>query len=349
MKISIITTVYNGEKYIEETLASVLSQRGDFELEYIVIDALSSDSSLEKILKYKKLVDEGFYNGYNKGIDMQVISEKDRGMYDGIAKGFERVTGDIIAYINADDFYFPNSFSSVVDIFTEFPQESWLTGRTACANQKGQNFDCSLKLFPQQEFIRKGFFGQHSNCFISQESCFWRKSLLDKLDLDRFRQFKLAGDFFMWYTFSQYATLTTVNTNLGCFRFNENQLSSNIGNYHEEMLGITGCAQLDEDDRERLSRIEYINQAFLDVEKYQYGIIFYDHDVKKWIKTRVCFDPANDEVHLKMHTTKRIPGTSKVRLLGFIPFLKIKSKGNTTRIYLFNFIPLLKIRVPRKK
>src|SRR5574344_2986474 len=110
MKISIITTVYNGEKYIEETMDSVLSQRGDFELEYIVIDAQSSDTSFEKIKKYKNFVDRGYYEGRNQGITMQIFSEKDNGMYDGISKGFKICTGEVVAYINADDFYLPNAF-----------------------------------------------------------------------------------------------------------------------------------------------------------------------------------------------------------------------------------------------
>ena len=128
MKISIITTTYNIEDYIEDTLESVLTQKGDFYIEYIVYDACSTDTTYEKIKKYKKFVDNGFYKGRNLGIDIQIYQEKDNGMYAGVAKGIKKATGDIIAYINGDDYYMPNAFSTVCDVFSENENVNWITG-----------------------------------------------------------------------------------------------------------------------------------------------------------------------------------------------------------------------------
>ena len=115
MKISIITTCFNCEKYIAETLESVLSQKGSFELEYIIIDAASEDNSLRIISAHEERLKHGCY-GENPSIEMKVISEKDNGMYEGITKGFQMATGEIIAYLNADDFYFPHAFEFVASI-----------------------------------------------------------------------------------------------------------------------------------------------------------------------------------------------------------------------------------------
>lgn len=237
MKISIVTTAFNAEKYIEETLESVLSQRGDFELEYIVIDAKSTDSTYEIVQKYKAKVDNGDFSGRNKGVSMQVLSESDNGMYDGISKGFKLVTGDVMAYINADDFYLPNAFSCVCEIFEKFPQISWVTGRANDYNSKGHSWQSILPAHYHREYILKGFYGS-SLPVIQQESTFWRTSLLNDLDMEMFKSLKLAGDFYLWHSFAQNNELYIVNSNFGGFRFNEGQQSAALDKYSKEFTQI---------------------------------------------------------------------------------------------------------------
>lgn len=89
VKISIITVVYNGEKYLEETIKSVLSQEYD-NLEYIIIDGGSTDNSLSIIEQYKDRI--AYY-----------ISEPDNGMYDAINKGIRASTGTLWMSLNSDD------------------------------------------------------------------------------------------------------------------------------------------------------------------------------------------------------------------------------------------------------
>ena len=62
MKFSIVTPVYNGEKFIAETIESVLSQEGDFEIQYIIMDGGSKDQTVEIIKKYDALLQEGKYS-----------------------------------------------------------------------------------------------------------------------------------------------------------------------------------------------------------------------------------------------------------------------------------------------
>lgn len=238
MKISIVTSAFNAEKYIEETIESVLSQRGDFEIEYILVDAKSSDSTFDKINKYKKLVDDGFYEGRNSGITMQVISEPDNGMYEGISKGLKLVTGDIVAYINSDDFYLPNAFSCACEIFKKFPQVKWLTGRESSFNSKGHLWDSFLPMQYNREYIRKGFYGGQGLRVIQQESTFWKRELMTDFDFDKFSALKLAGDFYLWYSFSKGNDLYVVNSSLAGFRYSDGQKSEDKDAYHNELMSI---------------------------------------------------------------------------------------------------------------
>jgi glycosyltransferase involved in cell wall biosynthesis len=93
MKISIITTSYNSEKTISQTIESVMNQKR-VDLEYIIIDGLSKDSTMDIVKKYRK-------NNSN----IIAISEKDNGIYDAMNKGIKISTGDIIGILNSDDRY----------------------------------------------------------------------------------------------------------------------------------------------------------------------------------------------------------------------------------------------------
>jgi glycosyltransferase involved in cell wall biosynthesis len=89
--ISIITVVYNGEKYLEETIQSIINQTYD-NIEYIVIDGGSIDGTIDIIKKYEDRIDYW-------------VSEQDKCMYDGINKGIRLAMGQIIANQNSDDYY----------------------------------------------------------------------------------------------------------------------------------------------------------------------------------------------------------------------------------------------------
>jgi len=94
-RISIVTPSYNQGQYIEETIRSVLLQ-GYPNLQYIVMDGGSSDQTVDVIRKYEEWIDHW-------------VSEKDRGQTHAINKGFAMADGDIVAWINSDDYYFPDT------------------------------------------------------------------------------------------------------------------------------------------------------------------------------------------------------------------------------------------------
>ena len=131
LKISVVTVCYNMAQYIEATIKSVLSQ-GYPNLEYIIIDGGSTDGTQQIIEKYQDQL--AYY-----------VSEPDNGMYDAINKGFLKATGDIIAWINADDIYMPWTLHTINDVFTCFPETKWLGGKYAFLNENGT----LAQIFPQ--------------------------------------------------------------------------------------------------------------------------------------------------------------------------------------------------------
>lgn len=105
LKLSVITPSFNQGDFIEQTIDSVLSQ--DYpNLEYLIIDGGSTDNSVEIIKKYQKHL-------------TYWISEKDKGQSDAINKGLQRITGDVVNWINSDDWYKPNALKIVAESFQD--------------------------------------------------------------------------------------------------------------------------------------------------------------------------------------------------------------------------------------
>lgn len=110
LKISIITVCYNSENTINDCIDSVIAQTYE-NIEYIIIDGASRDKTVERVREYKEGVS-------------RFISEKDRGIYDAMNKGLAMATGDVIGFLNSDDFFSSaDVISRVAEAFasTELP------------------------------------------------------------------------------------------------------------------------------------------------------------------------------------------------------------------------------------
>lgn len=114
-KISIITPSYNQSAFIEQTINSVLSQNYA-NLEYIIIDGGSTDGSVEIIKKYEKYLTHW-------------VSEKDNGQSHAINKGFKMASGEIINWLNSDDYYEPDTFKIIAEQMKD-EQVMVLSGRS---------------------------------------------------------------------------------------------------------------------------------------------------------------------------------------------------------------------------
>ncbi|KUK46398.1 MAG: Putative glycosyltransferase, partial [Anaerolinea thermophila] len=125
--ISIITPSYNQAAFLETTLQSVLDQEYT-NLEYLVVDGKSTDGSQDIIRRYADRI-------------AWWVSEKDNGQADAINKGLLRAQGDIIAWLNSDDFYLPGTLIKVADHFQTHPETGLLFGNLLAVDETGDQIN----------------------------------------------------------------------------------------------------------------------------------------------------------------------------------------------------------------
>jgi len=240
-KISIVTPCFNSGKYLEETIQSVFAQNYP-NLEYLIIDGKSTDNTLDIIEKYKNKL-------------TYWVSEKDEGMYDAIQKGFEKSTGTILAWINADDFYHSKAFFIIAEIFSKYQQVNWLVGAATTwdENSRGINVALSRK-FTKYDFLSGDF------KFIQQESCFFRRSLYEKAGEYLNKKLKYAGDFELWLRFFRHDQLYVVDALIGGYRTRTaNQLSlEGMPKYLEEVNNILKSEVITKREKIKITRYKII-------------------------------------------------------------------------------------------
>jgi glycosyltransferase involved in cell wall biosynthesis len=224
--VGIVTPVFNGEAWIQETVSSVLDQSafrsGRVDLRYVVVDGGSTDDTVAKV---RAISDER----------VRVVSEKDTGMYDALAKGFRLVSGGstVCAYLNAGDLWHKNALDIVLDVMA-IPGVHWVCGYHVAFNKRGDIIYLRLPFRFRTRLIETGSYLDNLPP-IQQESTFWRTSLLESVDLDRLAQFQLAGDYYLWHCFSQTTKLRTISSFLGGFRVHGGHLSDARQQYRAEV------------------------------------------------------------------------------------------------------------------
>ena len=159
MKLSIITATYNSEKTVRNTIESVLLQTY-LDYEYLVVDGGSKDSTLEILREY-----EPQFNGR-----MRWKSEKDRGIYDAMNKGFQRATGDVLMLINSDDLFArPDALELVVKEFEKHPEADGVYANLYYVSQK--NIDNIVRVWKtgEQKPMKYGWLPAHPTFYVKRE------------------------------------------------------------------------------------------------------------------------------------------------------------------------------------
>jgi glycosyltransferase involved in cell wall biosynthesis len=195
MKISIITPSLNQAGFIEETILSVMNQ--DYkDFEHIVIDGGSNDGTVEILKKYPHL---------------KWISEKDKGQSDAINKGFRMAAGDVLAWLNSDDYYNQNIFKDVAAYFEAHPDCFFLYGNITYIDESGRPFaHVDGDTISYKKLLR-------NPDIVRQPSCFWRKEVLQTVGyLDEDLHVVMDYDYFL--RIGKLYQFHYINRNLGFFR-----------------------------------------------------------------------------------------------------------------------------------
>ena len=124
--VSIVTPSYNTGKYIRDTIESVLSQ-GYPNFEHIIYDGGSTDETIDILKEYPHLI---------------WFSESDRGQSHAINKGLDKAKGDIIGWLNSDDYFLPGTFSKIMEVFINNPELDAIFGDINIVDNE-DNFRCS--------------------------------------------------------------------------------------------------------------------------------------------------------------------------------------------------------------
>jgi glycosyltransferase involved in cell wall biosynthesis len=205
-KVSIVTPSFNQAAYIERTLRSVLCQ--DYpDVEYLVLDGLSSDGTQEVLRRYEQALDV-------------LVIEPDRGQSDALNKGFALASGDILAYLNADDcLASPQTLSQVVRRFADNPSADVIYGGRYYIGARGE----FLNMFPYRPFRREALYQAD---YIPQEAAFWRRDVYERAGGCINTEFDFAMDYELWLRFLGVgARFLAVPDYWGLFRHHSDQKS----------------------------------------------------------------------------------------------------------------------------
>jgi glycosyltransferase involved in cell wall biosynthesis len=180
--LSVITPAYNGADFVEDAILSVSRQEG-VPVEHIVIDGASTDNTFDIVQRHG---------------EVQCISEPDRGQSDAINKGFLRATGDLVGWLNADDYYLPGGLEAIARAAQQHPEADVIYGDCVFVDSGGKIVRSKV----EHDFDRAilMYFG----CYIPSTSTFFRRRIIDSgllldcdyrvcMDFEYFARFAHAG------------------------------------------------------------------------------------------------------------------------------------------------------------
>lgn len=187
--VSIVTPSFNQARYIEATIQSVLAQ--DYpRIEYLIVDGGSTDGTVEIIKKYALESGSVLPENQRHGIAWWV-SEPDKGQTDAINKGFGRVQGQILAWLNSDDTYEPGAVSAAVKYLMDHPNVGMAYGDCNFINEEGRVIGKFGSAQTDYRLLRRGY------VHIPQQTMFFRAELWKQVGpLDP--SFYFAMDYDLW-------------------------------------------------------------------------------------------------------------------------------------------------------
>ena len=215
-RITIVTPSYNQTAYLEQTMRSVLLQAYP-NLEYIVVDGGSNDGSAEIIRSYESWL-------------AYWVSEPDRGQAHAINKGLARSTGEILAWLNSDDFYPPGTLSLVARRMAG-GRASALVGHCLRLHADGS----PSRLLRGRYSSRRRLLAFWKGYEMHQPSIFWRREVLEKTGLLD-EELHYALDFDYWARLSRHCAFENVDAVLSCSNYHPAaKTGDEYEGYHREL------------------------------------------------------------------------------------------------------------------
>jgi glycosyltransferase involved in cell wall biosynthesis len=222
VKISIITPSLNQCAYLRQTMQSILSQRGDFELQWVVVDGGSTDGTIQLL------------RGVN---DSRVswTSEPDGGQAAAVNKGLAKVEGEIVGWLNSDDLYQPGALDEVSRVFAGRPDAQWVVGQCGIVDSQGRQIreavtgykNRSLRKYSYRKLLRENM--------ISQPAVFWRKGFIGRAGaLDEKLHYTM--DYDLWLRMGRLCEPVRVERELARFRIHGQSKSGKVnrGQFDEQ-------------------------------------------------------------------------------------------------------------------
>jgi glycosyltransferase involved in cell wall biosynthesis len=290
--VSIVTPVLNQGQFIEQAIQSVRGQEYS-NLEHIVVDGGSSDSTLSILERY-----EGTYN-------MRWISEPDNGMYQAINKGMRKAKGEIFAYLNADDLYLPWTLRTVVEEFQRKPSADLVYGDMVNMAMNGQY--ASIIFNPPKRALRT-----HLRFLsLAQPVVFWRRRVFESLEgFDESLQ--IASDYDFWLNAASRFRFEKVDEILAIFRF------------HSDSKSLRSMADLKEETALVTARYHGQNSTRRVAEQLLYELLWARYHTARLflLYTKRAFDRSEGEAWYHLLHTKALLDVSIWELCAtFIPGL----------------------------
>jgi len=297
--VSIVTPSFNQGEFIEETVQSVLAQ--DYpNIEHIVIDGASTDSTLSILRRYDGKI--------------SWISEPDRGQSEAINKGFRRARGEILSWLCADDLYYPDTVSEVVEHFHQHDGTDMIYGESQYIDSQGQ----PIGMYPSSEFNATSLL---PFCFIPQPTVFMRKSILDRVGLVD-SQLHYAMDLDLWARVAMQGRIDFMPRILARYRLHDGTKTVSSGSaveregirVRERYLGDPDFRKCLGSSFRRVAGVVYLKAA---------AFYFYDGDLAKtfqYMMKAVAADPTNPELwRLPFNAWRAVSKKRQRRLAGDSP------------------------------
>lgn len=274
-KISIITPSYNQGNFIEETIRSILLQNYP-NLEYIIIDGGSTDNTIQIIKKY-----ESFLTYW--------ISESDGGQAHAINKGLEKATGDILAYINSDDYYLPDTLFKVACFFQSHPETDLFHGKCRYVDSEGSRIGEQLSNIKKfEEIIDLWDVWWKKRQFVQPE-VFWSRQIAEKVGTFN-QDLHYAMDYDYWCRILKAGgIINSSEKELACFRITDTQKSNQSLKVAEELLDIVKTILWDKETQLPLKKRltlqgKWLYQVKL-LKQIEKSVKAKDHFLLRWIKS----------------------------------------------------------------